>query len=211
MILFLLISTNILIAKEPKEISVKEKKAHFRTIVIPAIKNVYNELHTQYTEVSHYIDNPKYYRDEILNLKKIYKVTSDADLLLALKPHPKSIAIAQAAMESAWATSRFFIKANNLFGVWSFNKYEPRIAAKEKRGTKTIWLKKYANIEDSVRDYYKNLGRSKAFVEFRRLRMQTQNPYKLVQKLDHYSELGAKYGVELTSVIKYNKFYLYDN
>ncbi len=40
--------------------------------------------------------------------------------------------------------------------------------------------------------------------------MQTNDPYKLVKKLDRYSEIGAKYGKELTSMIKYNKFYLYD-
>jgi len=197
-------------AKESKSKAVQEKKANFRKLIIPAIKTVYDELNTQYIEVSHYINNTKYYRSEISNLKKIYKVKTDNALLLAIKPHPKSIAIAQAAMESAWATSKFFRKANNIFGVWSFNKNEPRIAASKKRGTKTIWLKKYASIEDSVRDYYKNLGRSPYFKEFRQLRSKTDDPYKLVKKLDRYSELGAKYGKELTSMIKSNKFYLYD-
>jgi Bax protein len=197
-------------AKESKSMSVKEKKANFRKLIVPAVQSVYNELETQYVEVSHYINKGKYYRAEILRLKKIYMVKTDAELLLALKPHPKSIAVAQAAMESAWATSRFFTKATNIFGVWSFNKNEPRIAAGEKRGTKTIWLKKYASIEDSVRDYYKTLGRSHAFKEFRKLKMKTDNPHKLVKKLDRYSEMGAKYGKELTSMIKFNKFYLYD-
>lgn len=210
LILSLLIFSNTLIAKESKSKTVQEKKANFRKIVIPAIKTVYDELETQYVEVSHYINNTKYYRDEISNLKKIYKVKTDKALLRAIKPHPKSIAIAQAAMESAWATSKFFRKANNVFGVWSFNKNEPRIAAGEKRGTKTIWLKKYASIDDSIRDYYKNLGRSPYFKEFRKLKMQTDNPYKLVKKLDRYSELGPKYGKELTSMIKSNKFHLYD-
>ena len=40
--------------------------------------------------------------------------------------------------------------------------------------------------------------------------MKTDDPYKLVKKLDRYSEMGAKYGKELTSMIRYNKFYLYD-
>ncbi|EDZ61825.1 hypothetical protein SMGD1_0944 [Sulfurimonas gotlandica GD1] len=206
----LLFFSSTLMAKNSKPITVQEKKANFRKLIIPAIKTVYDELETQYVEVSHYINNTKYYRSKILNLKKIYKVTTDKALLRAIKPHPKSIAIAQAAMESAWATSKFFRKANNVFGVWSFNKNEPRIAAGEKRGTKTIWLKKYASIEDSVRDYYKNLGRSPAFKEFRKLKMKTNNPYKLAKKLDRYSEMGAKYGKELTSMIKSNKFYLYD-
>ena len=64
---------------------------------------------------------------KIEKLKTIYKVKSDKSLLLALKPHPRSIALAQAAMESAWATSRFFVKANNVFGMWSVNKNEPAL------------------------------------------------------------------------------------
>lgn len=208
--LTLLLLSNTLMAKESKSVTVQEKKENFRKLIVPAVNTVYDELETQYIEVSHYINNDKYYRDEISDLKKIYKVKTDKALLLALKPHPKSIAIAQAAMESAWATSRFFRKANNVFGIWSFNKNDSRIAAGEKRGSKTIWIKKYESVEDSVRDYYKNLGRSPYFKEFRRLRMKTDNPYRLVKKLDRYSELGKAYGKELISIIKHNKFYLYD-
>jgi Bax protein len=40
--------------------------------------------------------------------------------------------------------------------------------------------------------------------------MKTDNPYKLVKKLDNYSEMGEEYGEKLSSMIKYNKFYLYD-
>jgi len=130
---------------------------------------------------------------------------------LALKPHPISITLAQAAMESSWGTSRFFKEANNLFGIWSFNKKEPRIAASGQRGTKTIWLKKYSSVEDSVTDYYKNLGRSFAFKEFREEKMLSNNPYILVTKLDRYSEKGSKYGEELTSMMSYNKFLKYDD
>jgi Bax protein len=209
LVLALLIFSNSLMAKESKPMSVKEKKERFRSLIAPAVDNVYKELDAQFNDISKNLTNPKYSK-KIESLKKTYKVKTDEELLMALKPHPRSIAVAQAAMESAWATSRFFTKATNIFGVWSFNKNEPRIAAGEKRGTKTIWLKKYASIEDSVRDYYKTLGRSHAFKEFRKLRMKTDDPYKLVKKLDRYSEMGAKYGKELTSMIKYNKFYLYD-
>ncbi|WP_294962943.1 glucosaminidase domain-containing protein [Sulfurimonas sp.] len=209
LILAVLIFSNTLMATESKFISVKEKKERFRSLIAPAVDNVYKELDAQFNEISKNLNNPKYNK-RIQSLKTTYKVKSNEDLLMALKPHPRSIAISQAAMESAWATSRFFKKAKNIFGVWSFNKNEPRIAAGEKRGSKTIWLRKYSSIEDSVRDYYKTLGRSHAFKEFRKLRMKTDDPYKLVKKLDHYSEMDAKYGEELTSMIKYNKFYLYD-
>ncbi|HEY9202798.1 MAG TPA: glucosaminidase domain-containing protein, partial [Sulfurimonas sp.] len=124
--------------------------------------------------------------------------------------HPKSIAIAQAAMESAWAESRFFKEANNLYGMWAVNKKGPRIAASEQRGKRVIWLKKYSSIEDSIRDYYKTLARSKAYKDFRELKMQTDDPYLLVEKLENYSEIGEQYGEDLMKIIRYNKLYIYD-
>jgi len=190
---------------------VEEKKKRFKSLIVPAVNHIYEDLDTLYIETKHYMNRTnKYYRKNIDALKDEYHALSDEDLLKRLKPHPRSIAIAQAAMESAWATSRFFKKANNVFGMWSNNKNEPRIAASEQRGTKTIWLKKYDSIEDSIRDYYKVLATGKAFKEFRDLKMKTNNPYRLVKKLNKYSELGAKYGEELSQVIRYNKFYLYD-
>lgn len=190
-------------------LSVSERKREFSNLVIPAIDKVYAELEEQYNEISKNITN-KAYKKKILQLKKMYKVESDEDLLMALKPHPKSIAIAQAAMESAWAESRFFKEANNLYGIWSVNKKGPRIAASEQRGERVIWLKKYPSIEDSVRDYYRTLARSKAYRDFRELKMQTDDPFLLVEKLEKYSEIGEKYGEDLTKIIRYNKLYLYD-
>lgn len=190
-------------------LSVNEKKREFSNLVIPAIDRVHAELEKQYNEIAKNLTNTAY-KEKILQLKKIYKVESDEELLMALKPHPKSIAIAQAAMESAWAESRFFKEANNLYGMWSVNKKGPRIAASEQRGERVIWLKKYPSIEDSVRDYYKTLARSKAYRDFRELKMQTDDPFLLVEKLENYSEIGEKYGEDLTKIIRYNKLYLYD-
>jgi Bax protein len=191
------------------KMTVQEKKARFKNLIIPAVNEVYDELTVQYLDVSESLisgDN----NDMIERLKIEYKAESDNELLMALKPHPKSIAIAQAAMESSWATSRFFNEANNIFGVWSFDKDEPRIAALKKRGDKTIWLKKYPSVKASVKDYYRTLGRSAAFEKFRQLRLKTDNPFSLVKRLDRYSEKGAEYGEELTSIIKFNDFNSYD-
>lgn len=208
--MFLLFSVTVNAQEKTKKpITVKEKKAYFTSVVVPAVEDVYSDLNEQYNEISNNLDN-KDYAKKIKKLKTKYKVKTDKELLRALKPHPKSIAIAQAAMESAWITSRFFREANNLFGVWSFNKNEPRIAAQQKRGDKTIWVKKYSDVKSSIRDYYETLARSNAYKEFRKLKMKTDNPYKLVKKLDNYSEMGKEYGEKLSSMIKYNKFYLYD-
>jgi Bax protein len=193
----------------PPKMTVQEKKARFKKLIIPAIENVYAKLTTKYQEVEKLIKSGSK-TQKIEKLKIEYKVKTDQELLVALKPHPKSIAIAQAAMESSWATSRFFNEAYNIFGVWSFDKNEPRIAALQKRGDKTIWVKKYSTIDASVYDYYRTLSRGSAFKEFKQLNFQTDDPFALVKKLDRYSEKGAEYGHELTSIIKFNKFNAYD-
>jgi Bax protein len=112
----------------PPPLTVQEKKARFNSLIVPAVNNVYVDLMRQYEEVKKITDVGKS-NSLIEKLKGEYKVTTTSDLLMALKPHPRSIAVAQAAMESSWATSRFFREANNAFGVWSFNEDEPRIAA----------------------------------------------------------------------------------
>lgn len=195
-------------AELPK-MTVQEKKARFKALIIPAVNTVYAQLMTRYETVKTTLDTGEN-TPQIDKLKVEYKATTNDELLMALKPHPKSIAIAQAAMESSWATSRFFRVANNIFGVWSFDKDEPRVAALKKRGNKTIWVKKYHSIEAAIYDYYRTLGRSSAFAEFRQTRMETDDPFILVTKLDRYSEKGSLYGEELTAIIKFNKFGQYD-
>ncbi len=195
--------------EELPKVTVQEKKARFKSLIVPAVDAVYAKLMTRYEEVKATLDAGKS-NAKLEALKVEYKAATDAELLMALKPHPKSIAIAQAAMESSWATSRFFRVAYNIFGVWSFDENEPRVAALQKRGDKTIWVKKYDSVEAAVEDYYRTLGRSSAFAEFRQTRMETEDPFVLVTKLDKYSEKGALYGEELTSIIKFNKFDQYD-
>ncbi|QSZ42923.1 hypothetical protein GJV85_12670 [Sulfurimonas aquatica] len=194
----------------PKNMSVQTKKKRFYALVAPAVKKVYSDLMKEYLSVAKDMKNGKN-KAKIAALKTTYNVKTDNELLACLKPHPQSIALAQAAMESSWATSRFFVKAYNIFGVWSTNKNEPRIAANEKRGGKrTIWLRKFNSVEASVKAYYRLMARGKAYKEFRALRLKTNDPHQLVKKLDKYSEIGAKYGKELSQVIRFNKLVKYD-
>ncbi len=194
----------------PKNMTSKVKKDRFFYLILKPIQKVHSELLEQYYKIDrdmHSFRNTK----EINRLKEKYGASTDLELLKALKPHPKSIVIAQAAMESAWATSRFFIQANNIFGMWSANPNEPRIAASHKRnGTRTIWLRKFYTIEESIREYYKLIGRGKSFKEFRELRYKTDNPFEIVTKLDKYSEIGDRYAFELMNIIQYNNLTKYD-
>ena len=193
----------------PQRMGVKEKKHRFRCLVEADIEAVFAELSEQYAlvlnAVQQNIDNEKLKR---WRLK--YGVESNRQLLVAIKPHPRSIAIAQAAIESAWGTSRIFTEANNIFGIRPFSREDPRIAAAKKRGNKTVWLRKYATIRESVADYYLVLGRASAYREFRNLKMKTADPHKLVTKLSGYSERKSGYVRELSSIIRYNRFHELD-
>jgi Bax protein len=198
------------VSEVPKNMDVATKKKRFYSLIVPSVQKVHDELMDEYLRVEQNIEEKKDI-DEIEKLKKLYKAKSDEELLYALKPHPQSIVLAQAAIESAWGTSRFFREANNVFGIWSVNKNEPRIAAGEKRSNgKTVWLRKFASVEDSMRAYYKLMARGKAFKEFRKLRYNSDDVHKIVQKLDKYSEIGELYGKELSQVIKHNRLIKHD-
>ncbi|PIF04178.1 MAG: hypothetical protein CSA86_02335 [Arcobacter sp.] len=196
-------------AKPVEQIKLSEKKQNFKDILVPIATDVYNELQSQYLVIKFDIEHNQN-RDKIENLKKEYKVKTDEALLEALKPHPISILLAQAAAESGWMTSRFSKDANNIFGVWSYNQNEPRIAALDSRGDKKVYLKKYPTLRASVLDYYKNLGKNWAYEEFRKQRTLTNNPYILVDYLKSYSEKREVYTELLKEMIKYNNFKMYD-
>jgi len=186
-----------------------EKKQKFLRLMLPALDKVYGELMFKYSEVKYYIDN-NISSYKISNLKKIYHVDNNQDLLIALYPHPKSITLAQAAMESNWGTSRFFKVANNIFGIWSYNKNEPRIPALEKRGDKVIYLKKYNSLEESIKDYYKQISIGKNFVKFRQDCYNHKSIINLAKDLKMYSEMRDEYSKHLISIIKFNRFEKFD-
>ncbi|MDZ7860120.1 MAG: glucosaminidase domain-containing protein [Candidatus Krumholzibacteriota bacterium] len=194
----------------PEDMTIEEKKNRFKHLMVPPVKSVFSQLEERYKRVTTKIKSGKEQK-EIGKLKQEYKAETDKELMMALKPHPVSITLAQAAIESSWATSRFFFEARNVFGVWSFDPNEPRIAAGIKRGNKTVWIKKYDTLEASVKDYYRILGRSPAFKEFRELRIKTNDPFKLVKELENYSEKRDQYTKKLSSIIHYNNFTEYDN
>ncbi|MEA3354511.1 MAG: glucosaminidase domain-containing protein [Campylobacterota bacterium] len=185
------------------------KKEQFVQVLAPVVITVYKDLEKKYNRLKDDVKNNRNL-EEIERLKKEYKAKNNIQLLHALKPHPVSIVLAQSAIESAWLTSRFAKEANNIFGVWSFKKDEPRIAASGLRGDKTIYLKKYSNLKESVEDYYKSIAKSWAYKELRFLRTATSDPYILLPYFRMYSEKRDAYVAILEKVLKHNKFYKYD-
>jgi len=193
----------------PKKMTVDVKKDRFYYLIKPTVLKVYKNLLKQYETVK---EDIKYHRNpqKIKRLMKEYYAKDEQDLLKRLYPHPPSITLAQAAVESGWATSRFFREANNLFGMWSNKKTEPRIETPARRKGKKVWLRRFDSIEESVKEYYEILAKNRAFRRFRDIRYQNKNVYKVIKALDRYSERRQRYIRTLHSVIKYNKLTKYD-
>ena len=197
-------------SKTPKKSAVQIKKERFIAKMLPACQQVHQQL-TQLYQLTEVMINADPEQPELVQLRTHYNVKSNAQLLLAIKPHPISITLAQAAMESAWGTSRFFNDANNIFGIWSFNASDQRIAAGQARDGKTIWVKKYDNLEQSIYDYYKILAKVSAYSDFRAAKASSDDPFVLLKKLNRYSERGELYTKEIAKMIAYNQFNQYDS
>jgi Bax protein len=127
-----------------------------------------------------------------------------------LATHPTSIVIAQAAVESGWGSSRFFREGNNLFGIWSFNEDEDRIAAAVGREDAEVYVRSYRTIAESVEDYFVTLARHNAYRAFREKRLQENDPRKLIYELHRYSELGYQYVNKLSVVMRQNNLEKFD-
>ncbi len=195
------------------KLQVSEKKKRFFHMLLPAILISKQKFKVLRTRAKNIIENPNPSVQDLLFLDKMYKkfkTTDNKELLSRMKTHPVSIVLAQAAIESAWGESRFFKEGNNIFGMWSFNKNEPRIRAKETRNGKAIYVKKYKTLSDAIDDYFVTIGRG-AYKSFRKHRNITDDPLQLVQYLVNYCELKGKYTRKLKRFIIKNKLTKFDS
>ena len=81
---------------------------------------------------------------------------------------PVSIALAQAANESGWGTSRFALEGNALFGQWTWSK--KGILPKNKDPDQNHKILQFQILKASVRAYKNNLNTHNAYKEFREVR-----------------------------------------
>lgn len=192
----------------------KKKKEKFLAIMVPTALVVREEIEIDRKKVKLiYEKKIKYDKKFIENLCKIYKVKSNdpKELYKKMKPVPVSVLLAQASIETGWGTSRFFHKANNIFGVWSMDPNEARIPAGQARKTRQVYLKKYSTLKGSVEGYMRLMGRHPAYKGFRKELQHTEKSSKLIPHLNKYSEIGMEYVKRLRAQIKYNKLDQYDH
>ncbi len=151
-------------------------------------------------------------------LAERYKIKEDLSnpkkMIRQLMPRvdiiPADLALAQAANESAWGTSRFSRVANNLFGEWTFIKGQGIVPEDRPEG-ETYEVQKFSTVYDSVRSYLNNLNTHKAYRSLRKLRSESRLEGKapeglvLAEGLLKYSIRGEDYIRELQAMIKKNR------
>ena len=137
------------------------------------------------------------------------------DLLIFVDVIPNSIALAQAANESGWGSSRFATEYNALFGESTFDSKAGIVPFEREEGKKHL-VKYFKTIDKSVESYFININSHFAYDKFRKLRKifrDREGSFSvnlLVNKLDSYAE-DEEYVDTIISIIKDNKLTKYDN
>ena len=194
--------------------SIEDKKRTFIDMILPSILVAKYRIKKERKKVLELLRDENLSKEDSLWLTKkryFFNASTLDELYDKMELHPTSIIIAQAVIESGWGTSRFFEKANNVFGIWSFNEHEQRMVAGKKRGTKKVYLKKYKDVEQSINDYFLMLSTKDAYKDFRIKRLESQDPFVLIEELGKYSELRDAYILNLKNTIKQNKLLAYDS
>ena len=128
---------------------------------------------------------------------------------------PASMVLAQAAVESAWGTSRFAREGNNLFGMRA---YEPGtgIVPKRRPAGATWEVAAYHTVTSGLAAYIHNLNTHGPYLRLRASRASLRKQDKpirgsaLVDGLRSYSEQGYEYVAKIRGMIRSNNLEQYD-
>lgn len=135
----------------------------------------------------------------------------DFDRLLArVDVIPPSLALAQAAEESGWGTSRFAVEGNAAFGQWTFDNDDGIVPRDRERG-KSHLIRSYDHLLEGAWAYAMNLNTHPAYREFRRLRAERRrngrelDGYELAGTLKRYAERGRAYVQSVRTIMRANR------
>ena len=131
------------------------------------------------------------------------------ELLVRMDIIPTSIALAQAAKESGWGTSRFALEGNAIFGQWTWS--GQGIAPLDRESNKNHKILKFPILRASVKAYQNNLNTHKSYSKFRQKRYALRDKNKkikgleLTETLNNYAQTGSEYTKILNQIIKQNR------
>ena len=131
------------------------------------------------------------------------------ELLVRMDIIPTSIALAQAAKESGWGTSRFALEGNAIFGQWTWS--GQGIAPLDRASNKNHKILKFPILRASVKAYKNNLNTHKSYTKFREKRFNLREKNKrisgleLTETLNNYAQTGSEYTKILNQIIRQNR------
>lgn len=137
-------------------------------------------------------------------------------LMVRLDVVPPSLALAQAATESGWGTSRFVREGNAIFGQWTWSQDAGIVPLGRAEG-KTHRIRAFGSLIDSVRAYMLNINTHRAYRALRRERAALRrrgaplDGSDLAQFLDKYSQRGDAYVADLQTIIAANNLSALDD
>ncbi len=213
---------------QSSKIAVKQKKEIFFKLMLPAILRANELILLERNQLLHHMNDPvdAEENDWLLDLAKKYKVVpkersnsvSDEEIAMLLRRVdmiPPSLALAQAAEESGWATSRFAREGNALFGQWTFGK-KAMIPKEQRTELGNYGLARFDSPQESINAYMRNLNSNRAYIKLRYKREELRESgaeitgLALSETLDKYSERGVEYVEGLKKLITHNRLERFD-
>ena len=210
-----------LLPSEIKSIeNVKKRKELFIQIVLPLILEENKKIKIERKTLFSILNKNSNSEEERNWLKSKFKqygvVNSDLTTLkIRMDEIPVSLAIAQAAKETGWGTSRFAQQGNALFGQWTYDGDGIKPAGAEAGENHKVM--KFKILRASVRAYQRNLNTHKSYRKFRKVRAIQRDVYgslnslELAMYLDAYAATGTDYIKVLKKIIEQNKLTDFDD
>ena len=193
--------------------SVKLKKETFIKIVLPLIVAENEKILDDRFKLKKIVSKKmttdlekQWLRQKFLEYK--VKKGNVNELKIKMDIIPASIALAQAAKESGWGTSRFALEGNAIFGQWTWN--GQGIAPLDRDKSKNHKILKFPILRASVKAYKNNLNTHKSYTKFRAMRNELREKNKkisgleLTKTLDNYAQTGSEYTKILEQIINQN-------
>jgi Bax protein len=208
----------------PREIKMiensKKRKEFFIQIVLPLIIEENNNIKLDRNTLFTIINKSDNSNSEKKWLEKKYKqygvkLGDLSTLKIRMDEIPVSLAIAQAAKETGWGTSRFALEGNALFGQWTWS--GEGLKPKESKEGESHKVMKFNILQASVRAYQRNINTHSTYKDFRKARAKLRDKNKpldsieLSKYLDKYAETGNQYVEVLQKIIKQNKLQDFDD
>jgi Bax protein len=208
--------------KDSHNLPVETKKSFFFRLMAPLILMA-NENILDEREIVKYdpLNSPELKKIAlkyrlIKSKKNLITTTMRQTLLNKVDILPPSLALAQAAEESGWGTSRFAKEGNAFFGQWDFsgNGMKPK---QQRKALGNYGVARFDSPLASVEGYMLNLNTNNAYNKLRVLRAQLRADNKkisgleLAGTLNKYSERGQDYIDGLREMIRYNNLQFVDN